>query len=434
MKVIKILVPIHTLPNVTSVVTSFFDNFLPVLKEKASIRMVWFVYQPDKLKISTINFGSDVKVLDVHNYKNALEVIKQEKPDLVFASATYSFMDYAFSLASKHLGISVISGFYSDLTFKRDRSKLIRSYTGRFLQSSIPTDTDQEEKQFMRRGRFYVYKYLFVLKTQIAIRMHLFDILRNFIRIFSNVFQSEKTFTFDPAFANTLHWLEGEGLLEQLTRSGFKKSSLVITGNPMYDSVFKKSQNSESSKSKDNVIKVLLITDALYEHGFYSLDQRNKMVKLTISEFSKYKNEISLTVKIHPSSESIKEYRNLIDKIDSTIPIYQKEDVIPFISNADIVIAFSSVTTALLYSLILKKPIIICNYFDIYKDPFIEDNIAFECKSPDLLCSLILQISKSNLAKDKIDDFIKKYLYKVDGKSSERVCDAILALVKQNKN
>src|SRR2546423_4934375 len=302
MKVLKILVPIHTLPHVTTVITSFFDNILPILKEKVSVHMIWFVYQPNKLKSST-DFSPDTRVLDVHNYKNAFEVLTKEKPDLVFASATYSFMDYAFSLASKHLGIPVISGFYSDLTFKRDRTELIRSYTSRFFQSNIPTDTEQQERQFMKRGRFYVYKYLFVLKTQIAIRMHLFDILRNFIRVFSNVFQSEKTFTFDPAFANTLHWLEGEDLFEQLTRSGFEKPSLVVTGNPMYDSVFTKLQSSQLSKS-NSVINVLLVTDALYEHGFYSLDQRNKMVKLTINEFSKYKNEISLTVKIHPSSES----------------------------------------------------------------------------------------------------------------------------------
>lgn len=435
MQSIRILIPTHVTPETKSVTTLFFENLLPHLKQHVNVDMIWFVYMPDKL-VESQKIFDDTTVIDIHNYNNALEVLQKYKPDLVYAHATYSFIDYSFSLASKHLGIPVIGGFYSDLQsllLKRDRSKLIGSYVNRFFQNTIPTDTVKTKKQFMRRGRFYVYKYLFVLKTQIAIKMNPFKIFKIFIRTFSNILQSEKHFTYDPSLANTLHWLEGESLLEQLVSIGFKKSSLVVTGNPQYDFMFKKLKNYKSTKIKNDIIHVLLITDALYEHGFYSLKQRDEMFNSTIKELIKYKNEISLTVKIHPSSESFVEYKSLLEKIDSSINLYQKEDVIQLMENSDVLIAFSSYTSALLYALILKKPLLICNYSNIYEDIFLDKGVAYECKDPTLVYDMIKQVSKSNIPEDLINIFLKECIYNLDGCASKRLGDAILKLLHINE-
>ena len=140
MRELKILVPIHTMPDVTSVTTSFFESLLPILGQKIDVHMIWFVYQPDKIKIISDRI-SDQIILDIHNFNNAVHVLQTQKPDLIFANANYSFIDYAFSLAGKFLQIPVISPFYTDLAIPRDRSMLIKSYINRYTRNHLPNES-----------------------------------------------------------------------------------------------------------------------------------------------------------------------------------------------------------------------------------------------------------------------------------------------------
>ena len=45
----------------------------------------------------------------------------------------------------------------------------------------------------------------------------------------------------DSRFATTLHFLEDKKLQKSLIESGFEKSTLLVTGNPMFDESLKKS-------------------------------------------------------------------------------------------------------------------------------------------------------------------------------------------------
>ena len=47
---IKILIPTHVTPDTKSIVTLFFENLLPVLKQHVHVHVVWFVYQPERIK------------------------------------------------------------------------------------------------------------------------------------------------------------------------------------------------------------------------------------------------------------------------------------------------------------------------------------------------------------------------------------------------
>ena len=85
--------------------------------------------------------------------------------------------------------------------------------------------------------------------------------------------------------------------------------------------------------------------------------------------------------------------------------------------------------------MILNKPLILCNFFNYNKKgPYIERGLALECNDPFNLINLVLEsISNNPATKEKIDTFVKDFLYKPDGCASERVCSAILKLINNNK-
>ena len=363
---LRILVPIHTMPNIKSFITLFFENLLPVIKNKTKVQIIWLVYTPEKLNFIPQNNSENV-ILDIHNYKNALDVLQKEKPDIIYASETWQFIDYALSSAANFLHIPVFCVVYSSIWLTKSTTKNIISNLSRFFQNLIPTDTEQHEKKFMRRGRFYIYKYLFLLKTMMALKK---DRLQTLIKIWKFVFLDR----LDPRFASeTIQFLENEDLINQRLALGFKKSNLIVTGNPIYDAAFHKLSNQNNTNKKDSTIRVLFAPSTLYEHGFWTSKQREIAIKETLTKILENKKEMSVMVKIHPSTSVLSEYQSIINSIDSSVPVYQKGDIQEFLEHADVIVSFQSSTTEV-YALLAKKPIIICNFFNLQGDVFLERN------------------------------------------------------------
>ena len=92
----------------------------------------------------------------------------------------------------------------------------------------------------------------------------LFKIIKEFFLIFfMYLFGGPKNFRFDSMFAVDLHFLDGEIMMKPLLDAGFKKSTLVVTGNPVHDDIFQKLQNSTQISNDYKKIKVLLVTSSL---------------------------------------------------------------------------------------------------------------------------------------------------------------------------
>ena len=54
----------------------------------------------------------------------------------------------------------------------------------------------------------------------------------------------------------------------------------------------------------------------------------------------------------------------------------QKGSVEDFLENCDVVISFPPSSTALIYSIIAKKPIILCNFFNYSSGNLVDENVA----------------------------------------------------------
>ena len=424
---LKILVPLHTLPDVKSVTTIFFENLLSVFQTKVNVHIVWLVFTPEKIDLTNQNY-LNYTILDIHDYQNAVDVIKKVKPDLIYADATWSFIDHALSSAAKFCDIPAFCIVYSDLNIKRNHIEYFLSNITRFFQSLVPTDTEKNKKKFMKRGRFYLYKYIFLLKTKFTMKQ---DIIQTLFTIWKFVLLGK----LDPRFANnTIEFLENESLLNQRIEMRYKKSNLIVTGNPIYDSSFQQLYNSKLSDKKNNKIRILFAPSTSYEHGFWTEKQREYAVKETIKELVKNKNEISVTVKIHPSSSILSDYESLVNSIDSSIHIFQKGNILEFLNDFDVIISFQS-STAEVYALLYGKPIVICNFFDLKGDTFLERGLAIDCKEPSSLLTLInLALEKNPATEQKRNNFIQEFMFKWDGRSAERICDKLIELSEKKIN
>jgi len=99
----KIFVPTGTHPSKNSSPILYIKN---ILKNLESASCIWFLYQPQRMKTSE---NGNEKILDIHNYENAVEVFKEVNPDCVITNNNkYNLIDYAFSLAAKFLEIPLI--------------------------------------------------------------------------------------------------------------------------------------------------------------------------------------------------------------------------------------------------------------------------------------------------------------------------------------
>ncbi|HYL66116.1 MAG TPA: CDP-glycerol glycerophosphotransferase family protein [Nitrosopumilaceae archaeon] len=426
MDILKILIPLHTMPDTKSFITLFFENLLPVIQNRTKVQIMWLVYTPEKLPVIQQNNSENI-ILDIHNYKNALDVIQKEKPDIIYASETWQFIDYALSSTAKVFHIPVFCVVYSNIWIAKSATKNMISNLSRFFQDSIPTDTEQQKKKFMRRGRFYIYKYLFMLRTMMVLKK---DRLQSLFTIWKFVLSDR----LDPRFASeTIQFLENESLIKQRLDLGFNKSNLIVTGNPIYDAAFHKMSNQKDTDKKDGIIRVLFAPSTLYEHGFWTSKQREYAVQETVKQIVQNGKEMSLTVKIHPSSSVLSDYKSLIHSIDSSIPVYQKGDIQDFLKDVDVVVSFQS-STAEVYALLSKRPIIICNFFNIQGDVFLEQGLAIDCKEPSSIVSSIHTALLSDLPlEQKRENFIREFMYRWDGRAGERICNKIIELVEKRK-
>ena len=95
---LKILIPIHIAPNNLSFQTIYFNNVIKALKKKIDVKIFWVTYMPNKFESKK---EKDSEILDIHDFKNALEIIEKIKPNIVFAytGGPQGQIHYSLSLA-----------------------------------------------------------------------------------------------------------------------------------------------------------------------------------------------------------------------------------------------------------------------------------------------------------------------------------------------
>jgi hypothetical protein len=425
---IKILFAHHTLPDITTTGTVFFENLLPVMRKYEEVHITWLIYTPEKIEIPS-NLDNNVSIIDIHDFSNGLEVITKVKPDIIFSSFSNNPINHTLALAAKTENILLVGEFNSFFSPISNQRKMLIEISKNFFSNSVLTDNKPNQKKFMRRGKFFLYKIKFLLKTHKSYHANFLKIIKELFVILWSFYSYTKNPHKDIKFGCDLYLIFGKKDFEDAIKNGYSSKNLFLCGNIRYDFLFKNLKKLEK-KQISKKLRILMITTPFYEHGWWSKKQRDTIIKSVVQEIVKQK-DYHLTIKIHPSSENLSEYKAIINSIDSTIPLFQKGDVLKFLEDTDLVISFIT-SEPVLTSLFLQKPIVFFNAGQYKNTLLVDKELVSECNSINSLSSIIDNTySNFSLQKKKIDIFIEDYFFKSDGLASERATKKILQLLKK---
>jgi surface carbohydrate biosynthesis protein len=219
--------------------------------------------------------------------------------------------------------------------------------------------------------------------------------------------------------------VQGEYEKRILLKYGYPKEKVVVTGQPRYDLLY----YADKIYDKKQIFKQLeldpnkeLIVWTTQTHGL-SLEENKKNINAIYSTAKALKN-VQLVIKLHPGED---QGAALYKKNESFNPIIKgKEmDTYALLYACDLMITRHSTTA--MEAVALNKPVIVLNLSG-EQDPveYVEEGVALGVYKEEDLKSAIEKLLQddSELAKNRAK-YIEKYLYKIDGKASERVVNVI---------
>lgn len=427
----KILIPTPVPPNLRSSRIDYVNSIAKELIKKTSVEIFWFVYMTSKTSIKTTN---NEKILDIHSFQNSVELLSYSKPDLILVNESMEPIQYSLSIAAKFLKIPIVSFYLADydemLNIHESQNFFHESYFEKFKKilrlSLLSKNIAENEKHFFPRVRFHLYKKNFLKKTIKSIGKDNMKIL--------HVGHPHKNKTYLINTLADLCILSNNSWMEPLKKIGILENKIAVTGNPIYDLLFKLSKQDSKKKSKSKT-SILIVTDSLYEHGFWSKNERDFILKSILQTLDSHSG-ISFALKIHPSSEDLSYYQSLISTLKINVPIYQKEILFDLIRDFDLVLTYGYSTAHTQIVCAEKKMILYDVDLHLPKmkliDAGIKSGFVKICSHIKDLIKIIDELQKHNVLINK--EFIEereKITFKFDGNSSERICNNFLNLLKK---
>lgn len=399
----------------TKSVTNF--NVLEALKKKVSVEDRWILVDTGrKLEYKNPPLDFNYKFFEEYKTDSIKKILQQEKPDILIISNDYDFFIRSFVPVAKSLGIPVVlllqMPFFSYYLDKIDTSLL----RGRFTM-------------LLDRGAYIMKKFFFMLKTYKQLGY-------SFIQLFK-IATREIILPFlyySPVgrAGCDLILVSGESWAENL-RNQNVSSKIVVTGHVQMDDIYEKILSLEKTREQKR-IKLVLMTTGMVEHGLWTKKEWKKTITAILSHYkTNLAEKMDLVIKIHPATERKTTYQKVLkENGHEDIPIYQTEDLLQVLNDSDVVLTYGY-SGGTFEAIFLEKPVIVVNLFNypIEKMPFVKEGLAMEAKNINDLEDKIDKSLRQKTNKNRLDEFITKYIYKFDGKSSERTADAILDLVRE---
>jgi len=151
------------------------------------------------------------------------------------------------------------------------------------------------------------------------------------------------------------HVVWGEILENFIIKHGAKKEEIIKIGSPRHDKVFK-----NRHKEKSNIV-LLAITD-FYRINCKGTDTKTfikteNMVRKIFEVVKKYP-EKEIIVKLHPTGNVSFDIKPLIKEIDSSIKVFQSENILDLLEKSDVMISLNY-STVILDALTLQKPTLV---------------------------------------------------------------------------
>ncbi len=431
----KIIIPSPIEPTKKNRLIQYVYNLKKGIEKNQKCELIWIVAQPDKFE--NYKFHND-HVIDIRNFKNASHAIRKINPDIVLANNnSREPLSFSFSLAAKKEKIPLVFYYLNDLSpvfgkgpyksYKENISILLRN----FFSDKVVTDEDSQKRKF-RRGKFFLFKNSFLMKTRLSLGINLFSVLYAFFSDLSlYIFYKKPIWT----KLGDLNLCSNQELFNfWLKDVGINEKKIVITGSPFWDEIYWKLKEINEKKERGK-IRVLLTTAALVEHGLWSIQDRENYLTNIFNQFKNMEN-IVLDLKIHPASESKIFYERFLEINKFNAKIFQKEDFLDIIKDYDIVLSYhnSTIHTICAYGGI--KTVFLESDSNYTRFSLVDEAIDSEyfmiCNNFEKIVPTILKLNQKEVKfNQKIINAREKMSFKFDGKSGDRAASAIIKLIEK---
>jgi CDP-glycerol glycerophosphotransferase (TagB/SpsB family) len=208
---------------------------------------------------------------------------------------------------------------------------------------------------------------------------------------------------------------------------------IMVTGQPRYDilyqadKIYDKNKICKQLNLDQNKKLILWITQT---HGL-PIDENEKNISAVFNAVKSLKN-VQLVIKLHPAEDqNATMYKK--DKSFNPVIVDGKADTYVLLYACDLMITRHSRTA--MEAVALNKPVIILNLSG-EPDPveYVKEGVAFGVYKEEDLKPAIEKLLRddSELEKNR-RSYIEKYLYKIDGKATERVVNLIEKMIEEAK-
>jgi len=364
-----------------------------------------------------IKSGMPFRSLLSYGTKNIVSILKQEKASALVVGSDQEYMRRAFVYATGGLGISQLMLLMGSSTNK---------------PNAIQMTTKRSIYRISHYFRNIVHKYLYLLRTVVALRWSPYQILRMVLRDFLDAFM-----VWDNKGKYGCKYIAVAGSWEKqaLVERDVSPDKVVITGSPVIRLSLGNKDRALSLRQslgigvKDKVI--LFLTSSQVEHGWWTEDMRNEFINGVVEAVSSLLNEsVHLVVKIHPI-ERLAHYENLLMGKQAII---RKDIVLADAINISDVVLISGSSTTVLEAGVLQKPVVLLKVFnEIDLVPYVEMGLAVGVYSLGELKPIVEGLLYNQESRERCLNRAKLFYDSnsefTDGKATERIADLIESMV-----
>lgn len=429
MKHLKILMMVPYLPNEKNVSTILANKILFSLRKKCVAELIWILSSTKK---PTNHNFPNISIRRMQNYDNACQILDIEKPDVIIVTPSFSYTNYPLIIAGRHKKIPVITcelyGF-SSIGLVLDRQNRFQIFISK-IRRFFGKINDSPNSPSASKGKFYFYKYKFLYKTLKAVGYSKLQLIQNVLEnIWINTIGVMDKNIFDRKLLTDKICLATIDSEKYYLQSGFPNEILHVTGSPLFDD-YQIDNILTKNLSQDKFLQILIVTTPLSLHGLMSKHEQTSLIKNLLNILNQNQTRIKFALKIHPSSESIQDYEEILHSKNLSIPIFQKEPISEILQEYDIAISFGVYSSVILDILFSGTPLILLAVDKQIRNLLVLTNIALECKNVDEIMEKINFAKTNQPLKEPIENFLKNTSYPLDGHASDRISSIILSSIK----
>ena len=380
-------------------------------------------------KMETLLEQASLPFKQFEEYKtmNALNIVDEEKPDLVLTNPIGSFpVPDAFAIAANYRNIpclQIFNGFLPNLNI------YLRGIpSSKPLQGFITRATHTVTSVANIRS---VLCFLMTLKATSSLFEFLKRLPGEMLRL---TFPIGRSFQYRQGASMIIH---SQPAKDDFVSLGWPSERVFVVGQPRIDLIFRKDFDSDKFLSglgiPEDKKMALLTTQPL--PSFWNRKDHKEFVTAIVTAMDSFPDE-ELVIKLHPE-EKVEDYQEILKEIGrDNIRLYKDIDIYDLINACNLLMTTHSTTA--LEAMILNKPVLCIDFTGrcpttVYTDDGAAIGIHRQADLIPAIDKALHDPGTQELLKQGRKRFLKKHIYKPDGKTSKRVAELIIQLIEESK-